>query len=86
MYVRKSTLLLLFIGSLTMSVKQQYEPARTAYQFIGEHEDDGDVLLPDHLPEVGAGVLQRALGHNVLVCVCCHCELEAEGGREKGGW
>lgn len=36
------------------------------YLLSGNHGDDVDPLLPHHLPEVGAGVGQRALGGNVV--------------------
>ena len=45
------------------------------YHFIGKHEYDLCLLLPDHLPKVGAGMLQWTLGHNVLVHSLIHSKL-----------
>ena len=33
---------------------------------VGHHDDDGDVLLPDHAPEVIEGALHRSLGRDEL--------------------
>jgi len=44
--------------------------------FIGQHEQNLHLLLPHHLPEVSAGVLQRTLGHDVLVAHITHSKLQ----------
>ena len=35
-----------------------------------------DILLPNHLPEVGACVFKRALGYNVVVLTSTYGELQ----------
>lgn len=37
------------------------------YHFISDHDNDMYILFPDHLPEVSTGLLQRSLGHDVVV-------------------
>ena len=49
----------------------------STYHFIGNHDDKVDSLLPDHLPEIGTGVFQRALSYNVAILLSTHCELQA---------
>lgn len=64
----------------------QYNQCRLlrTYHFIGKHEDDLCLLLPDHLPEVSAGVLQWTLGHNELVHCLIHSELHNMYTRDYG--
>lgn len=44
-------------------------------QFVGDHEDEMYSLLPHHLPEVGARILQRALAHHVVTLLLVHRKL-----------
>ena len=42
-------------------------PCNYSYRQVGDHDDDEDVLLPDHPPEGLAGLVERALRADVCV-------------------
>ena len=37
------------------------------YPFVGEHDDDLYLFLPNHLPEVSTGVFEGPLGNDVMM-------------------
>ena len=51
----------------------------------GNHSDDGHALLPDHLPEVLAGVGQGALRCDVAPLMAAHSDLQGEDTHTASG-
>ena len=62
-----------YITIKPLSIKCTY--CISTYHFIGNHDDEMDSLLPNHLPKVGTGVFERALGHDVAILPSTYCEL-----------